>query len=420
MDEIKRIYENLSGVDIEEQFYQENERAKGYIGEYGVLKELLKEVNGTFKLLMNLKVPIGNRETEIDLLMIHETGIYVFEVKNYKGVIYGGIHQKRWTQYFRTVQNQTFYNPVLQNEYHLKALRGLGMNQPFYSMIVFTNQSCQLRIEGSQPHVEVLSISTLVEHLNDVMNQRKKILDLAEVDRLFQLLKQFTVIKGPLDVYESQEKLTLPELMTKLQLDIKTEQDVNRKQLKKIKRSYRTKLIGGLATMMGIVTFISFGIVSQSQEEKELALKQLHEMSLKYELMDPNRLPDFSIPLQLSVPTISLVPHELEEQAYHLSFDLLNESSYQVSLTEQSSILVMQQDGQLKEYSLYNENRLYNPYFSGLYQNQITQLGPYDLLGLSDEVEWIKLSNLKVSTTENDQSKVITTDYEVILYNQTP
>ena len=420
MDEIKRIYENLSGVDIEEQFYQENERAKGYIGEYSVLKELLKEVNGMFKVLMNLKVPIGNRETEIDLLMIHETGIYVFEVKNYKGVIYGGIHQKRWTQYFRTVQNQTFYNPVLQNEYHLKALRGLGMNQPFYSMIVFTNQSCQLRIEGSQPHVEVLSISTLVEHLNDVMNQRKKILDLAEVDRLFQLLKPFTVIKEPLDVYESQEKLTLPELMTKLQLDIKTEQDVNRKQLKKIKRSYRTKLIGGLATMMGIVTFISFGIVSQSQEEKELALKQLHEMSQKYELMDPNRLPDFSIPLQLSVPTISLVPHELEEQAYHLSFDLLNESSYQVSLTEQSSILVMQQDGQLKEYSLYNENRLYNPYFSGLYQNQITQLGPYDLLGLSDEVEWIKLSNLKVSTTENDQSKVITTDYEVILYNQTP
>lgn len=137
--------------------------------------------------------------------------------------------------------------------------------------------------------------------------------------------------------------------------------------------------------MMGIVTFISFGIVSQSQEEKELALKQLHEMSQKYELMDPNRLPDFSIPLQLSVPTISLVPHELEEQAYHLSFDLLNESSYQVSLTEQSSILVMQQDGQLKEYSLYNENRLYNPYFSGLYQNQTTQLGPYDLLGLSDE-----------------------------------
>lgn len=77
----------------------------------------------------------------------------------------------------------------------------------------------------------------------------------------------------------------------------------------------------------------------------------------------------------------------------------------------------MQQEGQLKEYSLYNENGLYNPYFSGLYQNQMPQLGPYDLLGFSDEIEWIKLSSLKVSTTENEQSKVIMTDYEVILYN---
>lgn len=47
------------------------------------------------------------------------------------------------------------------------------------------------------------------------------------------------------------------------------------------------------------------------------------------------------------------------------------------------------------------------------------QLGPYDLLELSDEVEWMKLSSLKVSTTENEQSKVIMTGYEVILYNQT-
>lgn len=32
-------------------------------------------------------------------------------------------------------------------------------------------------------------------------------------------------------------------------------------------------------------------------------------------------------------------------------------------LTKQSNILVMQQDDQLKEYSLYNETRLYKSYF---------------------------------------------------------
>lgn len=48
------------------------------------------------------------------------------------------------------------------------------------------------------------------------------------------------------------------------------------------------------------------------------------------------------------------------------------------------------------------------------------QIGPYDLLGFNDEIEWMKLSSLKIATTENEQSKVIMTDYEVILYNQTP
>lgn len=38
---------------------------------------------------MNLNIPIEDgKTTEIDLLMIHETGIYVFEIKHYKGTIY--------------------------------------------------------------------------------------------------------------------------------------------------------------------------------------------------------------------------------------------------------------------------------------------------------------------------------------------
>ena len=42
------------------------------------------------KILRNLYIPYGNQEktTEIDALMIYETGIYVFESKDYSGWIY--------------------------------------------------------------------------------------------------------------------------------------------------------------------------------------------------------------------------------------------------------------------------------------------------------------------------------------------
>lgn len=35
---------------------------------------------------------------EIDLIMISETGIYVFESKNYSGWIFGDEKQRYWTQ----------------------------------------------------------------------------------------------------------------------------------------------------------------------------------------------------------------------------------------------------------------------------------------------------------------------------------
>lgn len=94
---MKQVYKNLTGVDVEQQKGLGDERAKGYIGEFEVLSQILKSVEGKFKILMNLKVPIEGKTTEIDLLMLHETGIYVFEVKNYKGIIYGDMNGKRWT-----------------------------------------------------------------------------------------------------------------------------------------------------------------------------------------------------------------------------------------------------------------------------------------------------------------------------------
>ena len=82
---------------------------------------------------MNLQVPVGDgKSTEIDLLLIHETGLYVFEIKHYKGTIYGKFSDKKWTQYFRTASNNSFQNPILQNQYHIKALKSKFPDIPIH------------------------------------------------------------------------------------------------------------------------------------------------------------------------------------------------------------------------------------------------------------------------------------------------
>ncbi len=123
---------------------------KGRLGEFYTYK-YLKPLAGYKRYLFNLYVPKNNGETtELDVVLLHESGIYVFESKNYSGWIFGTESQQYWTQTLpagrgRSQKNQ-FYNPILQNKGHLKWLQTFLADQtiPFYSYIVFSDR-CTLK-----------------------------------------------------------------------------------------------------------------------------------------------------------------------------------------------------------------------------------------------------------------------------------
>jgi len=85
MTDYTKVYQQLTSVDIEKQKRIWDDRGKGYYGEYLLFCQLYKFVPGTAKILMNLEVPVDeSHTTEIDLILFHETGLYVFEVKHYR------------------------------------------------------------------------------------------------------------------------------------------------------------------------------------------------------------------------------------------------------------------------------------------------------------------------------------------------
>ena len=92
--------------------------------------------------------------SQIDLVVVTEVGILVFEVKDYSGWIYGNDSAK-WTQvlaYGR--QKYRFYNPTMQNTKHIIELKkqlGQFENIPFYSIIVFYG-NCVLKEFGTVPY----------------------------------------------------------------------------------------------------------------------------------------------------------------------------------------------------------------------------------------------------------------------------
>jgi len=120
---------------------------KGLLGEYFTYK-ILQKVPGNHKTVVNAYLP--NRKdgtTEIDLVFIHETGVYVIESKNYSGWLFGKENDRNWCQMLPNKQKSYFYNPVKQNQTHLNALKrefpSMADNN-MTSLIVFSN-CCQLK-----------------------------------------------------------------------------------------------------------------------------------------------------------------------------------------------------------------------------------------------------------------------------------
>ena len=87
--------------------------------------------------------------SQIDVVIATKVGLIVFEVKDYSGWIFGRAKDTKWTQsfydkYHNEKHTYRFYNPVLQNESHIKVLQKQSKqfaDLPFYSVIVFYGDS---------------------------------------------------------------------------------------------------------------------------------------------------------------------------------------------------------------------------------------------------------------------------------------
>ncbi len=116
---------------------------KGRVGEGAVNLLASKRLDPkTYHLITDLTLPSRHGTTQIDHLIVSRYGIFVIETKMYKGWIYGGEDDARWTQVIYK-KKQRFQNPLRQNFKHIKTLAELT-NLPlevFRSVIVFVGDS---------------------------------------------------------------------------------------------------------------------------------------------------------------------------------------------------------------------------------------------------------------------------------------
>lgn len=77
-------------------------------------------------LLNNVEIKVDDLRTEIDSLIINKNGIFIVEVKNYNGKLYGDADDYEWKKYKTTKGGQVFSktvrNPIKQVNRHIFVL----------------------------------------------------------------------------------------------------------------------------------------------------------------------------------------------------------------------------------------------------------------------------------------------------------
>ena len=131
--------------------------------------------------------------SQIDLFVITDVGIIVFEVKDYSGWIFGTGNQSQWTQVLNYGnQKYRFYNPILQNNKHISELRKqlLPFNHiPIYSIVVFYGD-CELKEINFIPNGTFLVKSQRVLEVMNIILRDNKPVQYTNEDEIVRVLRE--------------------------------------------------------------------------------------------------------------------------------------------------------------------------------------------------------------------------------------
>ena len=108
----------LSNRDADGTFFEPPQKRAGRYGEKyaaSVIKSVLREGD---TLLSNVSIAYDGRPAELDCVVVNKNGVFVIEVKNYVGVLFGKENEYEWKKYKKTaagnVYEKTVKNPIKQ------------------------------------------------------------------------------------------------------------------------------------------------------------------------------------------------------------------------------------------------------------------------------------------------------------------
>ena len=158
--------------------------------------EVLKALPNGYTVVKNAVISHQGKQSELDLIIVGESGVFVVEAKNMKGDVYGDCDDKNWRKEKHRGENvyrDEFYSPVKQVRTHVHRLAGLlrdkGIKVFVEGVVYFASDEAVLHISGDSNGIAVLAFTQGDDVLVDHILSGKANLDPATQKRILKALK---------------------------------------------------------------------------------------------------------------------------------------------------------------------------------------------------------------------------------------
>ena len=149
----------------------------------------LDQVKGSHKVLVDVQVPVNDELQTISGLLLHESGIYVMNLKEKSGWINGREQDLEWKELLHQEKSRAFANPIHETKRLIYALQDQLPEvdeQAFQSVVLFTNGCSFQKIEMVSEDVEVLKVGELKRWGSSLQG---KVLSETDIQTLFATLE---------------------------------------------------------------------------------------------------------------------------------------------------------------------------------------------------------------------------------------
>ena len=149
----------------------------------------LDQVKGSHKVLVDVQVLVNDELQTISGLLLHESGIYVMNLKEKSGWINGREQDLEWKELLHQEKSRAFANPIHETKRLIYALQDQLPEvdeQAFQSVVLFTDGCSFQKIEMVSEDVEVLKVGELKKWGSSLQG---KVLSETDIQTLFATLE---------------------------------------------------------------------------------------------------------------------------------------------------------------------------------------------------------------------------------------